>query len=398
MKKWLAIILFIYMNISYASPSLLTLDIQGANLADTVRLLAKFLKINIVMSPNISGVATLHLQNAEPKSAFDLLLTSENLAKWQMGNVLFIASRDELLKRKEADIKWQNLLDETSPLSVLTWRVKYARAEDVARLLQDEHSSLMTKRGSVRVDPRINMIYIEDISSRLVTIRTLIQKLDVPVQQVQIKARLASVDSDMEKTLGVRFVVTAPGSTPVTPGEYSVAVAHLADSSTLDIKLAALESSGKAELISSPSLFTANLQSAEIEAGEEVPYQEVSESGGTAVVFKKAVLGLKVIPQVLPGNKILLQLQINQDRPSHDLILGMPTISTRQIKTTVLIKAGETIVLGGIYEDNHESGEQRIPFLSDVPILGRLFTDHISQVTKRELLIFITPKVSTDTI
>lgn len=395
--KFICMIALLGADVVFAKPFLITLDIVHVNLADAVRLFAKFLKINAVVSSNVSGEATLHLNNADPMAAFRLLLLSEGLLAFESGGVWLIAPRDELLKRKEADDKWQNLLEVSAPLVTYTKQVQYARADDIARLIQEDHASLLSKRGSVRVDARTNMVYIQDISDRILPLKTLLQRLDVPVKQVQIKARLASVDSSVEKTLGVHFGVSAPGVTNVSPGQYSVAVAHLPDGSSLDIKLSALESEGRAELISSPQLFTANLQTANIEAGEEVPYQEVSESGGTAIAFKKAVLGLKVTPQVLPGDKVLLQLEINQDRPSHQLVLGMPTIATRKIKTTVLIKAGQTIVLGGIYEDNRETGEERIPFLSQVPVFGYLFQDHTMTKTKRELLIFITPTISDKT-
>jgi type IV pilus assembly protein PilQ len=397
LRLFVLLILLVFMRVCSAAP-LLNLDIQSANLSDAVRLLAKFLQLNVIVSANVTGMTTLHLQQADPKAAFDLLLASENLAVKPLGNILWVATRDELLKQQQAEMQWQASQLQTEQLQSITWQAHYARAVDIARLLQTQQDSLLTKRGIVRVDARTNILYVQDVTQQINTIRSFIRRLDVPIKQVQIKARLASVDSDQESMLGVRFAVSGNEGASVVQGEYSVAVAHLPDGSMLDAKLAALEQSGHAELISSPQLFTANLQTAQIEAGQEVPYQEVSESGGTAVVFKKAVLGLKVTPQVLPGNKVLLQLEISQDRPSQQLVLGMPTITTRQIKTTVLTKAGQTIVLGGIYEENQENGQQRIPFISRIPLLGRLFTDDITSVTKRELLIFITPKVSTEAI
>ncbi|HSW71329.1 MAG TPA: type IV pilus secretin PilQ, partial [Gammaproteobacteria bacterium] len=167
----------------------------------------------------------------------------------------------------------------------------------------------------------------------------------------------------------------------------------LADNSLLDVKLAALENAGHGELISSPSLFTANQQLASIEAGEEIPYQEASSSGATTVVFKKAVLSLKVRPQLLPGKKILLQLHINQDRPNTRLVLGVPTISTRQLLTNVLIPNGQTVVLGGIYEINKEKSKETFPFLAKLPLVGSFFQLNKQRHNKRELLIFVTPRV-----
>jgi type IV pilus assembly protein PilQ len=225
----------------------------------------------------------------------------------------------------------------------------------------------------------------------------------VPVQQILIEARLASVDDDYERELGVHFDLNQGGAEANVglqtklPKEqaksYSLAIAKLADGSLLDVKLTALENAGHAELISSPSLFTANQQTASIEAGEEIPYQQMSDSGGTAVVFKKAVVGLSVTPQILPGNKVLLQLKINQDRPSNKMVLGMPTISTHQMTTSVLVKNGQTIVLGGIYEANKEKGEQGVPLINRVPLLAWLFKQQNIKENKRELLIFVTPKI-----
>lgn len=399
------LILLLFANIARAEN--LSLELQNANLSDAIRLIAKFVNINVIISPSVSGVATLHLYNAAPNHALDLLLTSHKLAKWQIGNVFYIAPRDELIKRKQEEIKWQEIWEESSPLITKVWQIKYGKAEDIARFLQDEHASLISKRGRVRVDIRTNVICIQDVAKSIKQIRQLIQQLDVPVQQILIEARLASVDNDFERELGINFAVKSQASSDSDEtsakffgrraGRYSIAVAKLADGSLLDVKLAALENAGHAELISSPSLFTANQQPASIEAGEEVPYQEVSESGGTAVVFKKAVLGLKVTPQVLPGNKVLLQLQINQDRPGNRMVLGVPTISTRKIMTNVLVKTGQTIVLGGIYESSQEKGEERLPFISRVPLIGLLFKQQQTRKNKRELLIFVTPRIMQET-
>ena len=393
-----------YPPILYAQPQPVTLDLQDTNLSEAIRLLAKFLDVNIVMSTSISGMVTLHLHQANPEHAFDMLLTSQGLAKWQIGNIWFVASRAELIRRKQEELKWQTVWNESLPLTTMVWKINYSKAEEIAQLLQDGKVSLISKRGLVRVDARTNSLCIQDVSENMEHITKLIHQLDVPTQQIVIEARLASVDNDFERELGFSFAALSPseenpsGAPVVTAnqaGRYSIAVATLADGSLLDVKLAALENAGHAELISRPSLFTSNRQPASIEAGEEIPYQEVSDSGGTAVVFKKAVLGLKVIPQVLPGNNVLLQLQINQDRPSSRMVLGVPTIRTRQIVTNVLVKSGRTIVLGGIYETNQEESERRIPFISKMPLIGLLFKQKNITDSKRELLIFVTPRVMT---
>jgi len=371
----------------------MSIDVQDNSLIETLRLLAKLLHINVLLSPAIEGNVTLHVQHAHLQDVFNMLLESRGLEKIAQGEVWYVAPREELIKREQQKVKWQNLAYQASDLQIMTWQIRYAKAEDIARMLQNGKASFLSPRGQVRVDARSNVLCVQDIAARMIVIKQLIAKLDKPIQQVRIEARLASVDSDTERELGVDFSVQARGATTVTPGRYSFAVAHLPDGSLLDIKLAALENSGRANIISSPSLYTANQQPATIEAGEELPYQEVSESGGTAVAFKKAVLALKVTPQILPGGYVLLQLHINQDRPSSRLVLGVPTIATHQILTSVLVKSGQTAVLGGIYEDQDENAVRRIPLIGNVPIIGELFTMRAARQTKRELLIFVTPKI-----
>lgn len=378
----------------------ITLELKNSNLPDAIRLIAQFMHMNVIISPSVRGTAALSLQGAMPEHALNMLLISHGLAKWRQGNVWLIAPQVELIKLQQDELKWQDVKVESAPLHTQIWQIKYAKAGDLARLLQDEHASLLSKRGRVRVDTRTNMLCIQDVAERIVSARQWLRRLDVPSQQISIEARLVSIDSDFERDLGIQFLVksdeaekTRGGLLKTDVGRYSLAVAKLADGSLLDVKLSALENAGHAELISSPSLFTANQQPASIEAGEEVPYQEVSESGGTAVVFKKAVLGLKVTPQILPKKNILLQLQINQDRPSNKMVQGMPTISTRQMSTRVLAKSGQTIVLGGIYETNTEHGLMGFPFVNQVPILRLLFQQHNLRKNKRELLIFVTPRI-----
>lgn len=381
----------------------LSFDLKNADLAETIRMIAQYEKINVVLSPNIRGLVTLNLQAVRPKYALQLLLASRGLAKWQTANILYIAPLDELMKYKQAETSWQASLKANEALFTFVWQIKYGKANDIAKLLQGREAAFISKRGQIRVDTRTNLLCVRDRAERLREINQLIKRLDVPVRQVLIEARLASIDHDFERELGIEFSNLA--ATPLDKGKkatlsinnerkaYSVAVARLADGSLLDVRLSALENAGHAELISNPSLFTQNQQTALIEAGEEVPYQEVSESGGTGVIFKKAVLGLRVTPQILPGDKVLLYLQINQDRPSARMVLGVPTISTRQITTSVLVKTGQTIVLGGIYESNQEKTEQALPFLGKIPFIGWLFKKQNTRTNKRELFIFVTPKI-----
>jgi type IV pilus assembly protein PilQ len=381
------------------SNNTLSIDLQNINIQDAIRVLAKCNNASVVISPNIHGLVSLHLRKIAALKAFDLLLESQKLGKWEQDNVWFIVPEEELMQRQQEKIKLQTLLHESSLLVTRAWQIHYAKAEDIAHLLQDNNSSFLSKRGQVRVDPRTNTLCVQDTEDRLFEIHALVKRLDIPVRQVLIEAHLASVDSEYERELGVGLAIEQSSAnngsfqTNATTSHYNLAVIKLANSSLLDIQLAALEREGHGELISSPSLFTANQQTASIESGEEIPYQEISKSGATGVVFKKAVLSLKVTPQIMPDNKVLLQLQVNQDKPSNRMVLGVPSISTQQISTHILVKSGQTIVLGGIYETNKEKGQQRIPFLGKIPIIGWMFEQQNTTENKRELLIFVTPKI-----
>lgn len=399
MRVFLFLFLFISMQV-IAQP--VTVDIPALPLEDAIRLLAGYAKMNVVLNASVHGMTALNVQNIEPQQALDALMMTHSLQKTKTGNIWYIATRTEISKNLQEQAEMRIDSESAATLASQVWRIRYAKAIDIAAVVEGDGASLISERGQVRADARTNIIFIRDTRERLAVLNQLIHRLDVPVQQVLIEARLVSIDQDAERQLGFNFTVKPPeagtGKAAALPGvesvgRYSIAVAHLPDGSMLDVKLAALEQEGRAELISSPSLFTGSYQQASIEAGEEVPYQEVSESGGTAVAFKKAVLGLTVTPQILPGGHVMLALKINQDRPENRMVQGVPTISTRQIVTNVQVKSGQTIVLGGIYEVNHEQGEEGLPFLGNIPLIGILFKQQSKRDRKRELLVFVTPKI-----
>lgn len=394
---------------TYSYQNKLTIQIQNISLKDAITLIANLLPENIMISESIHGTTSLYFKNANPHTVLNLLLRTHRLTKIKQNDIVFIAPIEEVLKVQQKEMELFQMRQKSAPLVTFMQQIQYGSAMNIATIIKDDHASFVSERGSIKIDKRTNTIAIRDTEMHVALIRNIIHRLDVPVKQILIEARIASVDHDCERDLGVRFDVISSNPNPNhehghgrkslelvqqhgQTGHYSVAVAHLPDGSLLDVKLAALEKAGHAELISCPSLSTTNQESASIEAGEEVPYQEVSESGGTAVTFKKAVLGLKVTPEVLPGNKVLLKLQINQDRPSNKLVQGVPTINTRKIITNVLAVAGQTIVLGGIFETNQEKGVSKIPFLSQIPLIGWLFQETSSKGNRRELLIFVTPK------
>jgi type IV pilus assembly protein PilQ len=367
----------------------LSLDLNRVDLHDALQIIANFMRLNFIITPNVKGNISVHLTQLSPNEMLNTLLDSQNLTKSQFGKTWIIDSRNAFIQKQQETLKMQAIVDATDPLKTHIWQIRYAKAADISQLLQSGNNTLLSKRGHVRVDLRTNQLCVQDTEKHLRDIYPIITHVDIPVQQVLIKTRLASIDTDFEKQLGIQFDLLSSNQ----QGIYSLAIAKLADGSLLDLKLSALENEGHGELISSPRLFTANQQTASIESGEEIPYQEVSRSGATGVAFKKAVLSLKVTPQIMPGHYVLLQLQVNQDKPSNRIVKGVPSINTRQIVTNVLVKNGQTIALGGIYETNKQEGYTRIPFLSKIPLLGIIFQQKNQSEAKRELLIFVTPRI-----
>lgn len=399
---FLTIIIF-YGRMCFAgsAPQPITIDLHNISVQDALHLLTKFMRMNVVLSPHINGMTSLHLYQIPAEQALDSLLASQKLNKWQVDHVWYIMPHQEWLQYQEDHLRMQTLRRESAPLVTRVWQIHYANATDLQHIIQENGHSLLSKRGDVRVDARTNILCVHDIDESITDINHLIRRLDIPVQQVLIEAKLASIDSDFEHTLGIQFTNetthhddAAHNTAPLdSVPHFSVAVVTLPDHSKLDMQLTALENNGHGELISKPSLFTANQQTATIEAGEEIPYQETSANGATSVTFKKAVLRLSVTPQVMPDERVLLNLQVNQDKPTNRMILGVPAISTRQISTHILIKNGQTVVLGGIYETNDQHNLQQIPFLGKIPIIGWLFKQQDVSKTKRELLIFVTPNI-----
>jgi type IV pilus assembly protein PilQ len=381
----------------------ISLELHEVSIQDALNLLAKSLDMNLVISPTIHGTVSLHLNKVSAMNALDLLLISHELSKRQINHVWYILPRSELLQLKQQELKLKTIVDEAEPLVTSIWQIHYAKADDIAHLLKENNNALLSKRGHVQVDIRTNILCVQDIADRLRDIHQFIQRLDIPAKQVLIEVHLASIDSDYERELGINFSNqqtntndtdhSTESSSSSLNMRYGLAVIKLTDGSLLRMQLSAMEKTGHGELISSPSLFTANQQTASIESGEEIPYQEISRSGATGVAFKKAVLSLKVTPQVMPGNQVLLQLQINQDKPSNRMVLGVPAITTRQMSTHILIKNGQTVVLGGIYESDKGHQQQGIPFLSKIPLVGLLFTQQNVTNKKRELLVFVTPRI-----
>lgn len=372
----------------------LSLDFSSISVREVLRLLAEFARINMVMSDAVSGNVTLHLQRVTWQQALDTILILEGLSKQQQNNVIFIARANEI----EANT--------SSTLTSMIIPVHYAKAADLVTLLKSQDSSLWSKQGVIAADIRTNSLWIQETPQKIAAIRALLARLDQPVKQVLIQARIVNIDENYLQELGVKFGTVSGGNASVldglnmdlpvsvkSNGHFNIAIAKLGGNTLLDLELSALESEGHGKIISSPELVTADRMPAYIESGEEVPYQEKTSSGATNVTFKKAVLSLKVVPQITPEGHIFLDLTVNQDKLSPVTVNGVPAIQTREVRTQVLVNNGQTLVLGGIYEQTQSDNVERIPFLSAIPGVGKLFTNKVTRTERKELLIFVTPKI-----
>lgn len=410
----------------------ITLNFQDIPVQSLLKIVAEFTDMNIVVSDSVSGNMTLHLNEVPWDQALDIILTTQALDKRQIGSILLVDKATALAERETAALEHHLAAQKFVPLRSGLLQINYARAADIAGILKDKTSSLLSERGTLSVDARTNTIWLQDTDDQIQEIKRLVKRLDVPVKQVVIEARIVNMMRNCAEDLGVRWgisnstylsgtleaanqlstsggVVGIPvsdrlnldlGAIPfdASPASIGIALAKLGDHVLLDLELSALESEGRAEIVASPRLMTSNQQSAVIESGEDIPYQEATLGGGTAVAFKKAVLSLRVTPQITPDGKLLMDLLINQDSDSGRRVQGVPIVLTKSIATNVLVDNGQTIVLGGIYKHDKNNAVTRVPFLGTLPVVGHLFTR--KQVRKRneELLIFITPRIITNNV
>lgn len=285
----------------------------------------------------------------------------------------------------------------------------YQDASTIGKLLQNKNSHYLSATGHITIDKNNNSLWVSDTPAKIIAIKTLLHSIDKPEKQVQIAARIVNIDANFTRELGVEFGSNSnnnsstPNSTgslnmdiplqAFVPGQFSFLIAKLSDDNMLNMELSALESEGHAKIISQPKLVTLNRQTAHIAAGEDIPYQEKTGQGNTSTTFKKAVLGLKVTPEITSHNQLLLKISVNQDQATQILINGVPAIQTREIQTEVLVHNNQTLVLGGIYEQSSNQVITGIPFLRSIPWLGVLFRKTETITKKKELLIFITPKI-----
>lgn len=414
----------------------LSLNFQSIEVRAVLQLIADFTDLNLITSDTVKGNVTLRLKNVPWDQALDIILRSKGLAMVKDGNVISVAPAEEIAARAKLD----QTIEAQAPLISDSIQINYGKASEFTKLLKTKDNSLLSERGSVSVDARTNRLLIRDTAKNIDAITALVQQLDIPVRQVLIESRIVLATNDFSKELGVRFGVShtdsrtsgantdtigvsgdnfaadlaRQGTIPnnltnkynvnlpvttlgATAGSIGLALARLPFGTLLDLELSAAQTEGRSETISSPRVITSDQSKATIETGTEIPYAEASSSGATTVSFKKAVLGLEVTPQITPDDRIIVDLVVSKDSPdfANNTPAG-PPIKTQSVETNVLVDNGETIVLGGVYEQTKAKSVNRVPFFGDLPLLGFLFRSNFEQNNKSELLIFVTPKLLKD--
>ena len=420
----------------------ISLNFQSIEVRAVLQLIADFTELNLVASDSVTGSITLRLQNVPWDQALDLVLKTRGLDSRQIGNVLMVAPAQEIAERERQEIEANKQLAELAPLQSEFIRIRYAKATDVVGLFEagsEEGGSLISERGSVVVDERTNSIVVTDTAAKLAEIRDLIEKVDIPIRQVMIEARIVIASSNIDEQLGIRWgggylnvsgdkftsiagdtaSATNLNSQLIGGGQVDMPSAPFVDlgvaeatsgfavgfTSTdlfLTAELSALEASGEGEVVSQPKVITGDKQKASIKSGTEIPYQEGAASGATTTAFKEAVLKLDVTPNITPDDRILLDLVVNQDSVGDLVPSGngglIPTIDTTELMTQVLVGNGETVVLGGVFKNEELVKVEKVPLLGDIPYLGNLFKSTANSQQKTETLIFITPRILSEAL
>ena len=427
----------------------ISLSFQSIDVRSLLQIIADVAQTNMVVSDSVTGQIAMRLQNVPWDQALDIILRTKGLGQRKSGNVILVAPLDELAQREKADLENEKQKVQLAALRSEIIQVNYAKASELASLIKSKDNSVLSERGSVTVDERTNTMLVLETRDKLGEIRALVQRLDIPVRQVLIESRIVVARSNFDREFGARFgfsgnrtrdggnggLISTSGSgegtntaltgsptglpsiggstpapraagaigdrynvnLPVANPAGSIALAILGRNSLIDLELSALQSEGKGEVISSPRVITANGKQAAIEQGREIPFQNATSSGATAVQFKKAVLSLNVTPQITPDNRVIMDLAVTNDSQGTDVAQSgggsAPAIDTRKVTTQVLVDNGQTVVLGGIYEQTSNDSVTKVPLLGDIPVLGVLFRNKIKIQNKTELLIFITPKI-----
>ena len=405
----------------------LSLNFQNVEVRRLLQVIGEFTGMNIVVSDSVSGSITLILKDVPWDQALDIILKQKDLDMRKNGNVILVAPREEFAAKEKLAYEARAQIDDLEPLVTETFTMNYVKGEELRKLMIDPKQTMLSKRGSVLLDSRSNIMIIKDTQKRIEDIRTMLAQIDIPLRQVMIEARIVEAGDSFAKNLGIRlsmgaterdgqngglketdkaFIVTNnrtahKGSVnlPATPrasnaGTYALTLFGRGFTRFITAEISALEADGKGKIISSPRVMTSNQNEALIEQGVEIPYQEASSSGATSVSFRKANLSLKVKPQITPDGKVAMMLDINKDTPNTSLSTGSGVaIDTKHVKTEVLVDNGGTVVIGGIYTQTTSSNTNRIPLLGDLPYIGWLFKNREWIDDKTELLVFITPRI-----
>ena len=421
---------------------LMTLNFQNIDIRSLLQVMADFTGLNLVVSDSVTGTVTLRLKEVPWAQALNIILETHGLGMRQLGNVLQIAPKAELAAREKTDIEAQQALQGLGPVRMQEFKLNYARAADVARSLTGSGAGanapggmrILSARGSVLADLRTNQVFVSDTPTRLVQVQDLIRKLDIPVRQVLIEARIVEASDNFGRSLGVRLGGRATGlnnnintqagasylspaagaTTPqktafgVTAGDFvnmpaaaqngynaasfAVSLFNASLTRVLNLEISAMEADGKGKIISSPRIVTTDQVKALIEQGTELPYEEKSASGATTTAFRKANLKLEVTPQITPEGNIILNLDINKDSVGRLTTKGF-AIDTKHVQTQVLVENGGTVSIGGIFEEIERTDDTKVPVLGDLPGLGWLFRNRSRSNSKSEMMVFITPKL-----
>ena len=412
----------------------ISLDFQDVPVRQVLQIIAKVNGFNLVTTDTVTGNVSISLTGVPWDQALDMILKIKGLDKRQEGNILLIAPSEELSQRETQKLQSDQQVAQLAPLASASITVNYAKAAELSQILKAEEGAggILTDRGTVTVDSRTNTILVRDTQASIDEARRVIESLDIPVKQVLIESRMVTVRDNVDEQLGVRWGFSdrqddngvsgslsgaetiASGNVPAlsdrlnvnlpvasAAGSIGFQIASLADGTILDLELSALESENKGEIIASPRITVANQQEAYIEQGTEIPYSQATSSGATSVEFKKAVLSLKVTPHITPDNRIILDLIVTQDTRGETVQTATGdavAIDTQEIKTQVLVENGETIVLGGIFQQVNSNDVSKVPLFGDLPVVGALFRNSSTVYQKRELLIFVTPKIVTEAL
>ncbi len=406
-------------NVPGYSGEKLTLNFQNISTREALSVIADFTGLNMVISDTVSGSLTLRLKDVPWDQAFDIILQSRGLDMRKNGNVIQVAPREEIAAKEKIEFSSRQEITELEPLRTENFQLAYAKAADIVKLISSEKQKILSSRGSANFDLRTNMLFVKDVPFSLEEVRKLIKLIDIPVRQVLIEARFVEAGETFNHTLGGRLGYTGPtqaqggiaigGSRGTAdanvnlPGASSglggltMTLFNAAATKTLTLELNASAIDGTTKNIASPRVVTGDKTAATIESGVEVPYLQASSSGATSVAFKKAVLSLTVTPQITPEDSVTMKVSVTQDSVGN-IYAGVPSINTKKVDTQVLVENGGTVVIGGVYTQDESDSTSAVPGMSDIPVLGWLFKNNNQVKSKKELLVFITPKILKETL